>query len=82
MTTPSSSALHQSELLEKCAAAGLWLALLVWVGGLALSLTYAEVGYRVLALISIAKVDAINQGHSYIETSTESVSLGRGIKND
>ena len=59
---------HQSELLEKLRSRE---ALIGIVGlgyvGLPLCLTYAEVGYRVLGLdIDEAKVDAINQGMSYI----------------
>lgn len=60
---------HQAELLEKLRSRQ---ALIGIVGlgyvGLPLSLTYAEVGYRVLGLdIDQAKADAINQGQSYIE---------------
>lgn len=60
---------HQAELLENLRSRQ---ALIGIVGlgyvGLPLSLTYAEVGYRVLGLdIDQAKVDAINQGKSFIE---------------
>lgn len=59
----------QSELLEKLRSKQ---ALIGIVGlgyvGLPLSLTYAEVGYRVLGFdIDQAKADAINQGISYIK---------------
>lgn len=59
----------QAELLEKLRSKQ---ALIGIVGlgyvGLPLSLTYAEVGYRVLGLdIDQAKADAINQGSSYIQ---------------
>ena len=69
MTTVSSNLIHQAELLEKLRSRQ---ALIGIVGlgyvGLPLSLTYAEVGYRVLGLdIDQAKADAINQGQSYIE---------------
>ena len=64
-----SNVTHQAELLEKLRSRQ---ALIGIVGlgyvGLPLSLTYAEVGYRVLGLdIDQAKTDAINQGQSYIE---------------
>lgn len=60
---------QQSELLEKLRSKQ---ALIGIVGlgyvGLPLSLTYAEVGYRVLGFdIDSAKADAINQGRSYIQ---------------
>ena len=60
---------YQAELLEKLRSCQ---ALIGIVGlgyvGLPLSLTYADVGYRVLGLdIDQAKADAINQGQSYIE---------------
>jgi UDP-N-acetyl-D-glucosamine dehydrogenase len=60
---------HQTELLEKLRSRK---ALIGIVGlgyvGLPLCLTYAEVGYRVLGLdIDQTKVDAINQGQSYIK---------------
>ena len=69
MTIRSPRAIHQAELLEKLRSRQ---ALIGIVGlgyvGLPLSLTYAEVGYRVLGLdIDQAKADAINQGQSYIE---------------
>jgi UDP-N-acetyl-D-glucosamine dehydrogenase len=69
MTSLSSNATHQAALLEKLRSRQ---ALIGIVGlgyvGLPLSLTYAEVGYRVLGLdIDQAKADAINQGQSYIE---------------
>jgi len=69
MTTVPSNLIHQAELLEKLRSRQ---ALIGIVGlgyvGLPLSLTYAEVGYRVLGLdIDQAKADAINQGQSYIE---------------
>ena len=69
MTPLSSNVTHQAELLEKLRSRQ---ALIGIVGlgyvGLPLSLTYAEVGYRVLGLdIDQAKADAINQGQSYIE---------------
>jgi UDP-N-acetyl-D-glucosamine dehydrogenase len=59
----------QAELLEKLRSKQ---ALIGVVGlgyvGLPLSLTYAEVGYRVLGLdIDQTKADAINQGSSYIQ---------------
>ena len=59
----------QAELLEKLRSKQ---ALIGIVGlgyvGLPLSLTYAEVGYRVLGLdIDQTKADAINQGSSYIQ---------------
>jgi UDP-N-acetyl-D-glucosamine dehydrogenase len=69
MTPLSSHATHQAELLEKLRSRQ---ALIGIVGlgyvGLPLSLTYAEVGYRVLGLdIDQAKADALNQGQSYIQ---------------
>ena len=69
MTSISSNVTHQAELLEKLRSRQ---ALIGIVGlgyvGLPLSLTYAEVGYRVLGLdIDQAKADAINQGQSYIQ---------------
>lgn len=69
MTSLSSNVTNQAELLEKLRSRQ---ALIGIVGlgyvGLPLSLTYAEVGYRVLGLdIDQAKADAINQGQSYIE---------------
>ena len=69
MTQISSNSHHHSFLLEKLQSRQ---ALIGIVGlgyvGLPLSLTYAEVGYRVLGLdIDQAKADAINQGQSYIE---------------
>ena len=69
MKTSSSSAIHQAELLNKLRSRQ---ALIGIVGlgyvGLPLSLTYAEVGYRVLGLdIDQSKADAINNGRSYIE---------------
>jgi UDP-N-acetyl-D-glucosamine dehydrogenase len=69
MTQLSSGATHQAELLEKLRSRQ---ALIGVVGlgyvGLPLSLTYAEVGYRVLGLdIDQGKADAINQGRSYIQ---------------
>ena len=69
MTPLSSSVTHQDVLLEKLRSRK---ALIGIVGlgyvGLPLSLTYAEVGYRVLGLdIDQVKADAINQGQSYIE---------------
>ena len=69
MTSPSLKVTLQAELLEKLRSRQ---ALIGIVGlgyvGLPLSLTYAEVGYRVLGLdIDQAKADAINQGQSYIE---------------
>jgi UDP-N-acetyl-D-glucosamine dehydrogenase len=69
MTQLSSNAAHQTALLEKLRSRQ---ALIGIVGlgyvGLPLSLTYAEVGYRVLGLdIDRAKADAINQGESYIQ---------------
>ena len=69
MTQLSSRAPHHAELLEKLRNRQ---ALIGIVGlgyvGLPLSLTYAEVGYRVLGLdIDQHKVDAINQGQSYIQ---------------
>ena len=69
MTSLSSNVTHQAELLEKLRSRQ---ALIGIVGlgyvGLPLSLTYAEVGYRVLGLdIDQAKADAINQGQSYID---------------
>ena len=69
MTSLSSNVTHQAELLEKLRTRQ---ALICIVGlgyvGLPLSLTYAEVGYRVLGLdIDQAKADAINQGQSYIK---------------
>ena len=65
----SSNVTHQADLLEKLRSRQ---ALIGIVGlgyvGLPLSLTYAEVGFRVLGLdIDQAKADAINQGQSYIE---------------
>ena len=69
MTQLSSDVTYQAELLEKLrnrqAVIGV-----VGLGyvGLPLSLTYAEVGYRVLGLdIDETKTDAINQGRSYIQ---------------
>ena len=61
--------IHQAELIEKLRSSQ---ALIGVVGlgyvGLPLSLTYAEVGYRVLGLdIDQANADAINRGKSYIE---------------
>ena len=69
MTNVSIDMSHQAEVLEKLRSRQ---ALIGIVGlgyvGLPLSLTYAEVGYRVLGLdIDQAKADAINQGQSYIE---------------
>ena len=69
MTSLSSNVTHQADLLEKLHTRQ---ALICIVGlgyvGLPLSLTYAEVGYRVLGLdIDQAKADAINQGQSYIK---------------
>ena len=68
MTTVPSDLIHQFELLEKLRSRQ---ALIGIVGlgyvGLPLSLTYAEVGYRVLGLDDQAKADIINQGQSYIE---------------
>lgn len=69
MTSLSSNVIHQVELLEKLRSRQ---ALIGIVGlgyvGLPLSLTYAEVGYRVLGLdIDQAKADAINRGQSYID---------------
>ncbi len=69
MTSLSSNVTHQVELLEKLHSRQ---ALIGIVGlgyvGLPLSLTYAEVGYRVLGLdIDQSKADAINEGQSYIE---------------
>ena len=69
MTTVPFNMLYKSEVLEKLRSRQ---ALIGIVGlgyvGLPLSLTYAEVGYRVLGLdIDQAKADAINQGQSYIE---------------
>ena len=69
MTSLSSHATHQAALLEKLRSRQ---ALIGIVGlgyvGLPLSLTYAEVGYRVLGLdIDQGKADAINQGQSYIQ---------------
>ena len=69
MTPFTSGMIHQAELLEKLRSRQ---ALIGIVGlgyvGLPLSLTYAEVGYRVLGLdIDQAKAEAINQGQSYIE---------------
>ena len=66
-SSPSGSI--QAELLEKLRSKQ---ALIGVVGlgyvGLPLSLTYAEVGYRVLGLdIDQTKADAINQGSSYIQ---------------
>lgn len=66
-SSPSGSI--QAELLEKLRSKQ---ALIGIVGlgyvGLPLSLTYAEVGYRVLGLdIDQTKADAINQGSSYIQ---------------
>ena len=68
LSSPSSMT-HQTDLQEKLRSRQ---ALIGIVGlgyvGLPLSLTYAEVGYRVLGLdIDQAKADAINQGQSYIE---------------
>ena len=86
MTTVPSNLIHQAELLEKLRSRQ---ALIGIVGlgyvGLPLSLTYAEVGYRVLGLdIDQAKADAINQGQSYIEhIDDERVSkakLERGLR--
>ena len=69
MTQLSSDVTYQAELLEKLrnrqAVIGV-----VGLGyvGLPLSLTYAEVGYRVLGLdIDETKSHAINQGRSYIQ---------------
>ena len=69
MTQLSSDVTYQAELLEKLrnrqAVIGV-----VGLGyvGLPLSLTYAEVGYRVLGLdIDETKTHAINQGRSYIQ---------------
>ena len=69
MTSLSSNVTHQVELLEKLHSRQ---ALIGIVGlgyvGLPLSLTYAEVGYRVLGLdIDQSKANAINEGKSYIE---------------
>ena len=69
MTTVPSNQIHRAELLEKLRSRQ---ALIGIVGlgyvGLPLSLTYAEVGYRVLGFdIDKAKANAINQGQSYIE---------------
>ena len=69
LSSSPSNATHQADLLEKLRSRQ---ALIGIVGlgyvGLPLSLTYAEVGYRVLGLdIDQAKADAINQGQSYIE---------------
>jgi len=69
VTSLSSNVIHQVELLEKLRSRQ---ALIGIVGlgyvGLPLSLTYAEVGYRVLGLdIDQAKADAINRGQSYID---------------
>ncbi len=70
MNLPSSNpSTHKSELLEKLRSRR---ALIGIVGlgyvGLPLSLTYAEVGYRVLGLdIDQRKTDEINVGQSYIQ---------------
>ena len=69
MSFLSSNVSHQAELLEKLRSSQ---ALIGIVGlgyvGLPLSLTYSEVGYRVLGLdIDQAKADAINRGQSYID---------------
>ncbi len=69
MTQLSSDVTYQAELLEKLRSRQ---ALIGVVGlgyvGLPLSLTYVEVGYRVLGLdIDQTKAEAINQGHSYIQ---------------
>ena len=69
MSFLSSNVSHQAELLEKLRSSQ---ALIGIVGlgyvGLPLSLTYSEVGYRVLGLdIDQAKADAINSGQSYID---------------
>ena len=69
MTTVSSNLTHQAELLEKLRSRKAFIGI-VGLGyvGLPLSLTYAEVGFRVLGLdIDQSKADAINQGHSYID---------------
>ena len=69
MSFLSSNVSYQAELLEKLRSSQ---ALIGIVGlgyvGLPLSLTYSEVGYRVLGLdIDQAKADAINRGQSYID---------------
>lgn len=69
MTSSFPTLSHHVELLEKLRNRQ---ALIGIVGlgyvGLPLSLTYSEVGYRVLGFdIDQAKADAINQGQSYIE---------------
>ena len=69
MTQMSSNGSHNAVLLEKLRSRQ---ALIGIVGlgyvGLPLSLTYAEVGYRVLGLdIDQSKTDAINCGQSYIQ---------------
>ena len=80
MTSLSPNVTHQAGLLKKLRSRQ---ALIGVVGlgyvGLPLSLTYAEVGCRVLGLdIDHAKADAINQGQSYIEhIDGERVSLAR-----
>ena len=68
MALSSSNETQQAQLLEKLRSRE---ALIGVVGlgyvGLPLSLTYAEVGYRVLGLdIDQSKADSINQGQSYI----------------
>ena len=69
MTTLPLDALHKNQLINKLRTRE---ALIGVVGlgyvGFPLSLTYAEVGYRVLGLdIDQVKIDSINQGQSYIE---------------
>ncbi len=69
MTKDSSNSIYQVQLLEKLRNRE---ALIGIVGlgyvGLPLSLTFAEVGYRVLGLdIDQEKTEAINQGQSYID---------------
>ena len=69
MTTIPSNTIPQAELLEKLRSRQAVIGI-VGLGyvGLPLALTYVEVGYRVLGLdIDQAKVDAINQGQSYID---------------
>ena len=69
MTNASINMTHHAELLEKLRSRE---ALIGIVGlgyvGLPLSLTYSEVGFRVLGFdIDQAKADAINNGQSYID---------------